>query len=43
MCNEQPSQRWEGAQVPSVLNPYISFSDNARQALSFTEMCSVAT
>jgi PhnB protein len=25
----------EGAKVPSVLNPYISFRDNARQALEF--------
>jgi PhnB protein len=28
-------QRPEGANVPSVLNPYISFRDNARQALEF--------
>jgi PhnB protein len=25
----------EGANVPSVLNPYINFGDNARQALEF--------
>jgi PhnB protein len=25
----------EGAKVPSLLNPYISFRDNARQALEF--------
>jgi PhnB protein len=25
----------EGATVPSVLNPYISFRDNARQAMEF--------
>src|SRR4030095_11807951 len=25
----------EGAEVPSVLNPYISFRDNAREAMEF--------
>ena len=36
MCNEQPSQRFgRSKRVPSVLNPYISFRDNARQALEF--------
>jgi PhnB protein len=35
MCDEQPSKDSEGAKVPSVLNPYIGFRDNARQALEF--------
>jgi|SoiMethySBSTD1v2_1073268.scaffolds.fasta_scaffold00228_4 PhnB protein len=35
MYNEQPVKHSEGAEVPSVLNPYISFRDNARQALEF--------
>jgi PhnB protein len=35
MCNEQPIKDPEGAKVPSVLNPYISFGDNARQAMEF--------
>jgi PhnB protein len=35
MCNEQPIRDPEGAKVPSVLNPYISFGDNARQAMEF--------
>jgi PhnB protein len=35
VCNEQPVKHSEGAEVPSVLNPYISFRDNARQALEF--------
>ena len=35
MCNEQPIKDSEGANVPSVLNPYISFRDNARQAMEF--------
>jgi PhnB protein len=34
MCDEQPNQS-EGAEVPSNLNPYISFRDNARQAMAF--------
>ena len=29
--------------MPSVLNPYISFRDNAQQALESTETFSVAT
>src|SRR4029453_18158996 len=33
MCNEQPLRGPEGAKVSSVLNPYISFGDNARQAI----------
>jgi PhnB protein len=35
MCNEQPIKHLEGAEVPSVLNPYINFGDNARQAMEF--------
>jgi PhnB protein len=35
MCNEQPIKHLEGAKVPSVLNPYINFRDNARQAMEF--------
>src|ERR1044071_1721278 len=35
MCNEQSVKHREGAEVPAVLNPYISFRDNARQALEF--------
>ena len=35
ICNEQPIKDSEGAKVPSVLNPYISLRDNARQALEF--------
>jgi PhnB protein len=35
MCDEQPITDSEGATVPSVLNPYISFPDNARQAMEF--------
>ena len=35
MCNEQPIRDPEGAKVSSVLNPYISFRDNARQAMEF--------
>jgi PhnB protein len=35
MCNEQPIKHLEGAKVPSLLNPYINFRDNARQAMEF--------
>jgi PhnB protein len=35
MCDEQPITDSEGATVPSVLNPYIGFRDNARQAMEF--------
>jgi PhnB protein len=35
MCNEQPVKALEGAKVPSVLNPYLNFGDNARQAMEF--------
>jgi PhnB protein len=35
MFNEQPVKDLEGAKVPSVLNPYLNFSDNARQAMEF--------
>jgi len=35
MCDEQPITYSEGATVPSILNPYISFRDNARQAMEF--------
>jgi PhnB protein len=35
MCNEQPVKDLKGAKVPSVLNPYLNFSDNARQAMEF--------
>jgi len=35
MCDEQPITDSEGVTVPSVLNPYISFRDNARQAMEF--------
>lgn len=35
MCDEQPITYLEGATVPSVLNPYIGFRDNARQAMEF--------
>jgi PhnB protein len=35
MCNEQPVKDLEGAKVPSVLNPYLNFGDNARQAMEF--------
>jgi PhnB protein len=35
MCNQQPVKDLEGAKVPSVLNPYLNFGDNARQAMEF--------
>ena len=35
MFNEQPVKDLEGAKVPSVLNPYLNFGDNARQAMEF--------
>src|SRR5262245_3526092 len=35
ICNEHPTKDSEGAKVSSVLNPYISFRDNARQAMEF--------
>jgi PhnB protein len=35
VCNEQIVNLPEGANVPSVLNPYLNFRDNARQAMEF--------
>jgi PhnB protein len=34
-CKTQPTSRARGHEVTSRLNPYISFADNARQAMEF--------